>query len=95
MRLEVNTATREVYLVMSHRNLASLLAKLEGAPADSAMRIYAGGIDEGGNQWSTMVRAETDSEHYQDRPFLPGEMHPETERLMELLQPGWSQRTQI
>ena len=92
MRLEVNTPAREVYLVMSHRNLASLLAKLEGAPADSQMRIFADGTDQGGTQWSVMVRAETDSEHYKDRPIPPGQMHPETERLVTMLRPGWSHR---
>jgi hypothetical protein len=57
---------------LTRRNLRSLLAKLDGAPADSSRTIWKDG-------W--FVTAVDDDEHYGDRP--PGLMHPDTEeRLM-------------
>jgi hypothetical protein len=55
-------------VVLSRRNLEALLAKLDGAPYDSACTIYRDGV------W---VRAEENEKHYGERE--PGEMHPETE----------------
>lgn len=61
----------EIRVVLSRRNLRSLLAKLDGAPTESAMTIYKAGV---------FVTAEEDGEHYGD--VRPGAMHPATERAM-------------
>lgn len=93
MRLQIDHDQKTVEVVLSHRNLAALLAKLEGAPADSALTITKNEPDpEGGRTWLVTVKAETDQTHYQDRPYPPGEAHPETERLIVMLRPGWSRR---
>jgi len=56
-------------VVLSRRNLLSLLAKLDGHPPDSACTIY--------NQ-DIVVVAEPDEVHYADRD-AGGRMHPKTE----------------
>lgn len=64
-------------IVLSRRNLLTLLAKLDGFPPDSACSITGG--FEAPNIW---IRAEEDEEHYARRPA--GEMHPVTEgRIVE------------
>lgn len=80
----------DIEVVLSHRNLAALLAKLEGSPADSKLTIMRSGRQEE-ITWNLMVTAEKDETHYQGR-IPAGEMHPETERLVSLLRPGWSRR---
>lgn len=63
------------YLVVSRRNLLTLLAKLEGYPEESACTII-GGIEAPG----FILRAEPDEVHYAARPF--GVMHEETEQAL-------------
>ena len=68
------------FVVLSRRNLLSLLAKLDGHPPGSACTI-GGGTDAPG-LW---VMAEEDEKHYADR-VVPegmakwGPMHPSTEQ---------------
>lgn len=57
-------------IVLSRRNLLSLLAKLDGHPKGSACTLFRQG-------WG--IRAEEDEKHYKSRPYAPGPMHPETE----------------
>lgn len=59
-------------IVLSRRNLLTLLAKLDGFPPDSACAITGG--YEAPNIW---IRAEEDEVHYATRPA--GEMHHITE----------------
>lgn len=70
--MKIEFANDKVTLVLSRRNLLTLLAKLDGYPPNSACTIM-GGSDAPG----VLVRAEEDDVHYQDRPA--GRMHPETE----------------
>ena len=70
------------FIILSRRNLQSLLAKLDGHPPDSACMI-GGGSDALG----FFVKAEEDDVHYADRvvpsgwkPY--GVMHPDTERAI-------------
>ena len=60
----------ERHIVLSRKNLESLLAKLDGHPPNSACQIvnFSEGI---------CVSAEPDEVHYAERPA--GTMHPETE----------------
>lgn len=64
-------------VVLSRRNLLSLLSKLDGSPADSACTIEYDGV---------FVSAEEDEVHYSHpgRPagLLPGVMHPDTEAAL-------------
>jgi len=67
------------FLILSRRNLLSLLAKLDGHPPDSAC-IIGGGTDALG----FFVKAEEDDVHYADRGYPKwGEMHPDTEEAMK------------
>jgi hypothetical protein len=63
-------------LVVSRRNLLSLLAKLDGSPSHSACTIMYGGF---------RLTAEENDVHYahpeRDLPH-PGAMHPDTERAL-------------
>lgn len=59
-------------VVLSRRNLLTLLAKLDGFPPDSECSIVGG--YEAPNIW---LRAEEDEVHYAHRQA--GEMHPITE----------------
>ena len=61
MRLEGNTT-----LVLSKRNLLSLLAKLDGYPANSACTLLGGDEAPG-----FRVVAESDEIHYSSRPAGP------------------------
>lgn len=72
MRLELGPTT---ILVLSRRNLLTLLAKLDGFPENSACMIQGGSEALG-----IIVKAEEDSIHYADRPF--GAMHDETEQAI-------------
>lgn len=60
-------------IVLSRRNLLTLLTKLDGYPPNSYCMI-SGGTDAPG----VVIRAEEDHIHYDDRPA--GEMHPDTEQ---------------
>lgn len=62
----------EKHLVLSRRNLVSLLAKVDGSPPDSFCTITGGSEAEG---WAISV--EPDEVHYATR--LAGPMHPDTE----------------
>lgn len=53
---------------LTRRNLETLLAKLDGFPANSKGQIYKDGF---------CVQAVENAEHYTDRP--PGSVHPDTE----------------
>jgi len=68
-------------IVLSRRNLLTLLAKLDGHPPDSACTI--GGHD-GGRDYE--VKAETDEVHYSGRP-APGPMIEATEEYLATLRP--------
>lgn len=70
------------WLILSRRNLLSLLAKLDGHPPDSAC-IIQGGSD----AWGYFVKAEEDDVHYASREDWPyavkwGGMHPDTETAL-------------
>jgi hypothetical protein len=56
---------------LTRRNLLSLLAKLDGHPADSACTIQSPD--------GFLVKAVEDDAHYSDR--RAGHMHPETEKM--------------
>jgi hypothetical protein len=60
------------HLVVSRRNLLTLLAKLDGSPEGSACTIL-GGEDAP----DFYLHAEPDAVHYADR--VPGRMHSDTE----------------
>lgn len=70
------------FVILSRRNLRTLLAKLDGNPPNSACTII-GGTDAPG----LFVVAEEDEVHYADR-LVPngmtkyGPMHPDTERAI-------------
>ena len=64
-------------IVLSRRNLLTLLMNLDGYPEGSVCEIIGG--KEAPN---VLVRAEEDSVHYALR--APGVMRPETERAMRL-----------
>lgn len=66
-------------IVLSRRNLESLLAKLDGSPPDSACTIMAPTVY---GPW--LVKAEEDAEHYahesrKEAAGVAGRMHPDTE----------------
>jgi hypothetical protein len=63
MRLAVSESVITVEL--TRRNLKSLLAKLDGFPADSACTIYLEGAP------TLIVTAVEDEVHYSDRPAGP------------------------
>lgn len=65
----------EYNVVLSRRNLRSLLAKLDGDPGHSACQITRE-TDLG----LVIVTAEEDDVHYQGR--TPGPMHPDTEGVL-------------
>lgn len=73
VRLETQQTHRTV--ILSERNLLALLTKLY--TRDSACEIV-GGEDCPG----VSVKAERDEQHYGDRAFGPGPMHPTTERVL-------------
>ena len=72
-----NNVTAEV--VLSRRNLVSLLAKVDGRPPHSARTLEK--FEEGGDV--LVVKAETDDEHYSDRGYPPGPMHHDTETAIK------------
>ena len=72
-------------VVLSRRNLLSLLAKLDGHPPDSACTIV-GGTDTAPGY---AVRAEEDGVHYYGRP-PGGEMHPDTEGQLGKIDPEFA-----
>ena len=74
MRLDRASHTL-VAVTLSRRNLLTLLAKLDGYPADSACTIVFPGVE--GPQ--LRVHAEEDAQHYAHRAAPPGPMHPDTE----------------
>jgi hypothetical protein len=65
-----------VQVVLSRRNLLSLLAKLDGHPSDSACAI-----DRTIGETILTVVAEEDDDHYSGRGII-GVMHPETEEAI-------------
>lgn len=82
MRVERNDAGEATALVVSRRNLQTLIAKLDGHPPNSACTIGAP------SQYGQFeIRAEEDDVHY-DHPSreeargLSGIMHPDTERAL-------------
>lgn len=68
-------AENDKHLVLSRRNLVSLLAKLDGHPPESFCRIQGGDEALG---WT--ISAEPDEIHYADR--MAGAMHPATEEAI-------------
>ncbi len=85
--VETNRGTTAV-VVLSRRNLLALLHKLE--MEWSARTITSGNgyrLDEDGTptiarDLELIVRSETDAEHYGERPFPAGAMHPDTEAFI-------------
>ena len=67
----------ENHLVLSERNLLSLLTKLNQAGSARTIESPA--------EADFSVSSETDIEHYGARGYGPGPMHPATERLVALL----------
>lgn len=85
MRVEIDG--EKILVVLSRRNLETLISKLDGNPPDSACTIVAPAI-----YVPTFVKAEEDEEHYShaDRHgFGPGAMHPTTE--VDLFVRNWEQ----
>jgi hypothetical protein len=76
MRIERLVPGQVIEVVLSRRNLTSLLAKLNGYPPNSACTITR----DCGEFGHLVVRAEPDSEHYDERS--PGAMHPITEAAL-------------
>ena len=78
-----------VEVVLSRRNLETLLAKLSGHPPMSAATIVLQGNEE---EKTLVVRGEADELHYGQRADPPGAMHPETEAAMRRRDrgDGWS-----
>lgn len=74
MRLRILNG--EVVVTLSRRNLQVLIEKLNGNPPNSACTIYTQDDTEG---LRLVVHAEEDAEHYRQRPYPPGVMHPDTE----------------
>lgn len=80
MRLERDETTGAIRVVLSRRNLRSLLAKLDGHPKNSHMTI--GGPSMYEPFW---VVAEEDDVHYAHpsrEGCGPGDMHPDTEEAI-------------
>lgn len=77
MRLDRVTRT-EIVVALSRRNLLTLLAKLDGHPANSACAIAHAGIEGP----ALLVTAEDDETHYGSRAVPPGPMHAETEEWL-------------
>ena len=76
MNVTVTDKGNSVYVTLSRRNLASLLAKLDGIPEGSRcelLRVTVDGV-------FLSVKAEEDPKHYGDRK--PGEIHRETEAAL-------------
>jgi hypothetical protein len=71
IRNDANPANPAVGVELTRRNLLSLLAKLDGHPADSACTIQSPD--------GFLVKAVEDDAHYSDRNA--GHMHPETEKM--------------
>lgn len=76
-----------VNVVLSRRNLETLIAKLDGFPKGSACEIFCQANPRDPKREPLFyVKAEENALHYSGRPSPPGEMHPETEdRLKENL----------
>lgn len=81
MRLERNDEGT-VVVVLSRRNLQSLLAKLDGFPPNSACTLTYTTKD----TQLLVVQAEADEVHYMNPErdsIQPGKMHPETEERIK------------
>ena len=78
-----------IEVVLSRRNLLTLVAKLDRHPPQSVATII--GPDEEGRP-TLVVRAEEDSPHYGRRPFGPGKMHPLTEAWLAKRRPVEDER---
>jgi len=81
MRVEKAPDDHVIGVVLSRRNLLTLIAKLDGVPEDSACTILAP-IQYG----PFFVKAEEDAEHYhhpeREAQGEAGVMHPATERVL-------------
>ena len=75
MRLDLVTPA-QIHIVLSRRNLLTLLAKLEGHPPLSACTISFPGA---GEEPALVVSAESDDLRYGRRSAPAGAMHPDTE----------------
>ena len=78
IQVDLTEATWEFELVLSRRNLKTLLAKLDGFPENSALTIVGGDSAPG-----VVVRAEEDDIHYGSRGYGPGPMHSDTEAAIK------------
>lgn len=82
MRLEI--ARNQVLVVLSRRNLLSLIHKLD-MPGSARTLVGADDVIDGDPAAARVlvVRAEDDDEHYEARIAEPGAMHPDTEEFVE------------
>jgi len=74
MKLDT-TVPNVIGVILSRRNLETLLAKLNGHPKNSEVTIAKREDDT-----LLVVCGEENGPHYADRGYPPGEMHPETEK---------------
>lgn len=95
MKLTFNECGNDVVaeVVLSERNLLALLHKLymEGSARELQSNdvLALAGDGELGHlapKQRFSVKVESDQEHYGCREFPPGPMHPETERILKLIQ---------
>ncbi len=75
-------------VVLSRRNLLSLLHKLEmnrsarTITSGNGYRVTQDGTPRIAHDIELIVKSETDAEHYGERPFPAGAMHPDTEAFI-------------
>ena len=83
MRLSEDNKDK-ISIVLSRRNILSLLAKLDGHPKDSALTIFK--IDDNSGKIFE-ISAEENYIHYGTRAYPPGNMHSDTERQITKYEP--------
>jgi hypothetical protein len=84
VRLDLQTGEETViHVTLSERNLLALLQKL-GMPGSARTLASAHAYREGElvDDVTLVVAAEDDDEHYGERGFPPGPMHPQTEEFL-------------
>lgn len=87
-KLELNAegGTTHVVVTLSRRNLLALLHKLDmpnSSQAISNREIFVNGERPDYDDYTFLIRSESDEEHYANREAGPGVMHPTTERFVQ------------
>jgi len=90
MKLTLSQTSRgsTAVVVLSRRNLLALLHKLEMTgsartiASTNAYRVDDEGTPQIAHDLVLIVQSETDAEHYGERPFPAGGMHPDTEAFI-------------